>query len=152
MVQRNGLFRSRNNRMLGGVAAGLAYNLNSDPTLIRVIFLLLTVFWGGGAVLYVILWIALPEEDIPLFQQPGARASGTETTETEAGAETPGDLRVPRQSNSALLIGIILIAAGAIFLIGRFIPHVHFGDLWPFVLVIAGIVLIVTSFTKSKKF
>jgi phage shock protein C len=149
MVQRNGLFRSRTNRMLGGVAGGLAYSLNSDPSLIRIIFLLLTVFWGGGAVLYVILWIALPEEDIPIFQQPG---TGAEASETAPGGENAGSFQVPARSNGALMVGLILIAVGAIFLISRFIPDVHFGDLWPFVLVVAGVVLIASSFTKSKKF
>ena len=149
MVQRNGLFRSRTNRMLGGVAGGLAYNLNSDPSLIRIIFLLLTLFWGGGAVLYLILWIALPEEDTPFIHQPGP---GAEKSEPGAGQENPGDFRVPARSNGALMVGLILIAVGAIFLIGRFIPHVDFGDLWPIVLVVAGVVLIGSSFTKSKKF
>jgi phage shock protein C len=150
MVQRNGLFRSRTNRVIGGVAGGLAYNLNSDPSLIRIIFLLLTIFWGGGAVLYVILWIALPEGDIPLFQKPGP---GPEASEAAPGSESPGDFSVPpARSNGALMVGLILIGVGAIFLVGRFIPRVHFGDLWPFILVVAGVVLIAASFTKSKKF
>jgi phage shock protein C len=148
MVQRNGLFRSRTNRMLGGVAGGLAHNLNSDPSLIRVIFLLLTVFWGGGAVLYVILWIALPEDDAPFIHQPGAGAGAAETT---SGQENPADFHMPARSNGPLMVGLILIAVGALFLIGRFIPHIDFGDLWPIVLVFAGVALIGSSFIKSKK-
>lgn len=153
MVQRNGLFRSRNNRMLGGVAAGLAFHLNTDPTLIRIIFLLLTIFWGGGLLLYIILWIALPEEDTVPYGQPGPGAPEAGLSDRPAGPENPNGSIIPSgRQNSALIIGLILIAVGVVFLLGRFIPRIDFGDLWPAVLVIAGVALIATSFSKTKRF
>jgi phage shock protein C len=48
--------------MLAGVAGGIAEYSNIDPTLVRVLFVLLAVFTGGGALLaYPILWLIVPE-------------------------------------------------------------------------------------------
>jgi phage shock protein C len=56
------LYRSRNDRMLAGVAGGIAEYSNIDPTLVRVLFVLLAVVTGGGALLaYPILWLIVPE-------------------------------------------------------------------------------------------
>jgi phage shock protein C len=55
------LYRSRNQRMVAGVSGGLAEYLNVDATLIRVIFLLLAVFGGSGLVIYLAMWILVPD-------------------------------------------------------------------------------------------
>src|SRR5690349_14975048 len=55
------LYRSASNAMLGGVAAGLGEYFKIDPTVVRIIFLLLALFTGGGfAVVYAALWLLLP--------------------------------------------------------------------------------------------
>ena len=55
-----------------------------------------------------------------------------------------------RRNNGNLIAGLILIAIGAMFLIGRFVPSIDFADLWPVILVIAGIALLVPNAFKSK--
>jgi phage shock protein C len=62
------LTRSADDRWLAGVCGGLGQYFDVDPTLIRVIFVLASLFLGavvGGMILYVILWILIPEEDVP---------------------------------------------------------------------------------------
>jgi phage shock protein C len=58
------LYRSRNERMLAGVGGGLAVRLGLDPTIVRVIWVLATIFLGGfpGIVAYLILVLVVPEE------------------------------------------------------------------------------------------
>jgi phage shock protein C len=56
------LYRSTSDRKLGGVCGGLAQYFNIDPTLIRVLFVVLAVLGGSGLVLYVLLWILVPKE------------------------------------------------------------------------------------------
>jgi phage shock protein C len=56
------LYRSRTNRQVAGVCGGLAQYFNIDVTLIRVLFVLLTVLGGAGLVLYVAMWIIVPKE------------------------------------------------------------------------------------------
>ena len=55
------LYRSRNQRMLAGVCGGLAEYFNVDATLIRVLFLILAVFGGSGLVIYVVMWLIVPD-------------------------------------------------------------------------------------------
>jgi phage shock protein C len=68
------LYRSRTDSMIGGVAAGLADYLNSDPALVRIVWAILVVVTGGAAlVIYIIAWIVVPEE-------PAAPAESIATT------------------------------------------------------------------------
>ncbi len=66
------LYRSRRERMIGGVCGGLAEYLNTDPTLIRVIFALVTLFTGGvgGILVYLALLLIIPEEPEPTSAPP----------------------------------------------------------------------------------
>jgi len=54
------LYRSRTNRMPGGVCGGLADFTGLDATVIRVIFVILTVFGGAGLLVYLAMWIIVP--------------------------------------------------------------------------------------------
>lgn len=56
------LYRSED-RMLGGVCAGLAEYADIDPTVVRLLYAGLTVFTAfSGIILYPILWIIMPEK------------------------------------------------------------------------------------------
>lgn len=59
------LRRSRSNRMIGGVVAGLARYLGMDVTLARVLYVLISVCSAAfpGIVIYILFWILTPEED-----------------------------------------------------------------------------------------
>ncbi len=56
------LTRVEDGRMVAGVCAGLAKYLGIDATVVRLIFALLTIFVGGGILLYLILWLVMPME------------------------------------------------------------------------------------------
>ena len=58
------LMRSRRNRMIAGVVAGLADYLGMDPTLARIIYVVVSVLSVAfpGILVYVICWILMPEE------------------------------------------------------------------------------------------
>ena len=60
------LYRSRDNRMLAGVCGGIGEYLNTDPTVIRIIFVILAILGVGfgGLVLYLALWLIVPEEPL----------------------------------------------------------------------------------------
>jgi len=57
------LLRSKNNRMIAGVCAGIGNYLEVDPTVIRLVWVLLTFFSGGlGVLAYIIAWVIIPEK------------------------------------------------------------------------------------------
>jgi phage shock protein C len=55
------LYRSRTHRMVAGVCGGLGEYFNVDATLIRALFLVLAVFGGSGLVIYLVMWIIVPD-------------------------------------------------------------------------------------------
>ena len=57
------LHRSRRHRMIGGVCGGLADWLGWDPTLVRILYVLVSVLSAAfpGIIVYVILWVLMPE-------------------------------------------------------------------------------------------
>ena len=56
------LRRSTENRMIAGVAGGVAEFFDLDATVVRLVWVLMVVFAGFGALLYVIMWIFVPEQ------------------------------------------------------------------------------------------
>jgi len=57
------LFRSKNNRMLGGVCGGIGNYFNIDPTLVRLIWVIFSALPGPGILAYIVCWIVIPEEE-----------------------------------------------------------------------------------------
>lgn len=57
------LVRPRSNRMIAGVCAGVANYFNIDPTVVRIVFLLLLIPGGvPGPLVYLVLWAVMPDE------------------------------------------------------------------------------------------
>jgi phage shock protein C len=59
------LYKSKINKMIFGVCGGVAEYFNVDPTIVRLIYTLLTVFTVGipGVVAYILCGIIIPEDD-----------------------------------------------------------------------------------------
>ena len=64
---REGISRSRQNRIFGGVASGLANYLSIDPIIVRILFVVSVFFSGIGILLYLIMWIVIHEEKFTDF-------------------------------------------------------------------------------------
>lgn len=65
MSESKGLRRSRDNRMLAGVLGGLGKHYDIDPTKLRIIYVLVSIFSAAfpGILVYLILWFLVPEAD-----------------------------------------------------------------------------------------
>jgi phage shock protein PspC (stress-responsive transcriptional regulator) len=76
------LYRAGNDKILGGVCAGLANYLKIDPAIVRIIFVLLCTGWGAGFLMYIVLWVILPTRDLPptvrkrLYRNPDNKVIG----------------------------------------------------------------------------
>jgi phage shock protein C len=58
------LHRSRTEKMIAGVCGGIAEYLDIDPTIVRLIWVLIALLAGAGVLLYLICWIVIPA-DLP---------------------------------------------------------------------------------------
>lgn len=65
-MNENKMVRSQSDRMLFGVAAGIAEYVNLDPVIVRLIFVLLALSGGPGILIYIIMAIIMPEGDTPV--------------------------------------------------------------------------------------
>jgi len=73
--------RSRSNRVVAGVAAGIGQQLGVDPLLVRIGFVLLSFVLGFGVVVYVLTWVLAPQESAE--QTPGPRGRLIPPTRTQ---------------------------------------------------------------------
>ncbi len=128
------LYRSRSDRMIAGVAGGMAEYFGMDSSLMRLIFVLLVLLPGIGIIAYIIAWIVMPENpaDVKIPEK------------TVADSTTPEAASSPPQR----VIGLILIAVGGFFLLRAFIDFHQFAKLWPLILVIIGLVVL---FGRGKR-
>jgi phage shock protein C len=113
------LRRSRTDRVIAGVCGGLGRYLGIDPVLLRIAFVLLLVTGGAGFLLYVIAWIAIPEQ---------------------AEGEDLGPAPEPR-GDIWWFVGVGLIALGGVLLIDRLIPWFD-RVVGPLVLVAVGVAVL----------
>jgi phage shock protein C len=91
------LRKSRTDRMLDGVCGGIAEYFELDPTLVRIAWVLLTLFGGSGIILYIVAMIIMPSAPITYAAPPAPRSSG----------------------NNTKFWGILLVVAGALWLLGN---------------------------------
>ncbi len=54
------LYRSRRNRLLAGVCGGLGEYFNTDPTIIRIMWVIISLAYGFGIAAYIIAWLLIP--------------------------------------------------------------------------------------------
>ena len=85
---RKRLYRSREDRRIAGVCAGIADFLGVDATLVRIAWVLLALAGGPGLVLYIVLAVVVPEE--PEFIPAAAQKSKREAPAQPGGAK-PAD-------------------------------------------------------------
>lgn len=145
------LYRSRKDRILGGVCGGLGEYFGIDPVWVRVIFVLLAFAQGIGIILYLILWVIVPQAPLTL-----------EGVEVEVETEPPPEERLrqaakemgekmeeatqalrKKSKGGNIFLGVALIVLGILFLLQNLhIWWVDFGVLWPVLLIALGVYLL----------
>ena len=152
------LYRSRTDRMIGGVAAGLADYFDIDTTIVRVLFVISIFIGGGGIIAYIILWIVVPEKPV-IFQASDNgfknEQTNTEKSSTESGTEKNYSVNIDIETainkakhNKKVFIGVLLVILGGLFLLDNLIPRFDLGDYWPLILIGVGVAIIIKS-TKN---
>jgi len=142
------LFRSRTDRMIGGVCGGLAQYLQIDSTLVRLFFVLFTLGAGFGVMIYFALWIIVPaegKESLPLNEQMRAGADEIAERARSLGGDIQSGAATPNR-RASIFIGVALVVVGAIYLIQNLhIPWLRWLDfdiLWPILLILGGAALV----------
>jgi phage shock protein C len=127
------LYRSRTNRWIAGVCGGLAEYLNVDATAVRIAFVLLALWQGLGALLYLLIVIMVPDEPLTeMVTEPGLPApvpdedDGSRRFRTLGAILILGGVYVLLRQAAAFTgvfgdrgIGVLLVVGGVILLLLR---------------------------------
>ena len=150
------LYRSRSDSMIGGVAAGLAAYLNSDPALVRIVWAILVVVTGGAAlVVYIIAWVVVPEEPVEAsaVTEPTTDPVTGEVVIPDGEPATAAATSTPSVTGgqAGVVVGIGLVVIGLWFLLREYLPEIDWSLIWPLVLVGIGVLVLVTSMRRRER-
>lgn len=109
--------RPRDDRVIAGVASGIARHLGLDPALVRLAFVVLTLAGGSGVLAYLIAWLVIPEASV--------------------GTAEPSHQVAPDAATWRMAAGALLVLVGLSWLADQLVPS--FGRIaWPVALVVIG--------------
>ena len=154
------LYRSRDDRMLAGVAGGLAELWDADPSLVRIVWALLVILTGGIAlVVYIVMALVVPDEDDVIRSEPAvalddptaaSRAVAREQLRTSR-REARAARRATRERegrsgrSGSVVVGVLFVLLGVWFLVREYLPTVDWDWFWPAALVALGVVVLVLA-------
>jgi phage shock protein C len=154
-MEQKRLYRSKKNEVIAGVCGGIGEYFDVDPTIIRIIFIILTIWGGVGVILYIIGMLVIP------YQGQEAKESRDEAKEKikEAGKKVEAvasDIRDELKSkkghpDGGIYLGLIIILLGVMFLLRRWFSWFDFEYLWPLFLILIGILIITSGKRKGDK-
>ncbi len=149
------LYRSTADKMIGGVAGGLAEYFSIDSTLVRVLFVVVVFLGGGGIIAYLILWIVVPQKPYEIPKNaftdlsPGGSSSNFSADQSTTGSfsVTNGSVAstVSRINNKQLFVAIILIVIGGLLLLDNVFPSFDIDHYWPVILIGIGVGLLLKA-------
>ncbi len=120
------LYRSKTDRVIGGVAGGVGDYLAIDPIWVRIGFVLLAVTGGSGFLIYLIMWLLVPEA--PEGWEPAQPRKGS----------VPG----------IAIVGVVLMVVGSIALANTIAPSLG-QYFWPAALLLGGLALVIGGFNSD---
>lgn len=139
------LYRLKDDYIIAGVCSGLAQYFGIDPTLMRVIFVLLFIGGGSGFLIYLVLWLIIPkeggkkvktsrEENIKEFAEDLGDKAQTVASEIRS------EIKASKKRGS--FFGLVLIVIGAAVLVEKLVPvRLDWDYIWPGILIFLGLYL-----------
>lgn len=128
----NKLYRSRQDKMLAGVCAGIAEYFDIDPTLVRLGFAIFVFAYGSGILAYILCAIIIPERPYDYIEEKPMH----EEHEHEYEHST--------EKKTKQIAGIVIVGFGVMMLADQFFQWVNRGTIWALAIVLLGVYLVVT--------
>lgn len=141
------MYRKTDDCIIAGVCGGLADYFEIDETLVRIIFLILTIGGGSGILLYLVLWLVIPkegkenknvnwEENVKEFADDVSNKAKTVAKEFKKEIKVE---KIKTEKRQGSFFGLLLILWGGILLIDRLAPMlIRWDYVWPGILIFLG--------------
>lgn len=162
------IYRSNTDKMIGGVCGGIAEYFAIDPTIVRLLAIILIFGRGFGLLAYIIAWVIIPERsalrrrskseiELPvetnydyqddILDEDDLQGNYTAEEISSANKEENNENNIfatdkdddERKQRTA---GFIIIAAGLLFLVNNLLPHFHWERFWPLCIIAFGLFLL----------
>lgn len=149
------LIRPKKDRVVAGVCLALANYFKVDVVIVRIVFIIMALGKGAGVLIYIVLMIAIPEEDGKSYADDiKSSIKAEDKAKIKEGIKKSTEKLVKatssNQHTTELLAGL-LIAIGGIFLLSNIAPAFFSWDkVWPLLLVFLGIAILASSRKKEK--
>jgi len=134
------LYRSCKNRVLGGVAGGLAEYFNIDPSLVRLIFLLALIPGGIGVIVYFVAWLIIPNDPKCITEKKPEEE--IKEAANDFAKQAKENFKDVKHGDGKAIVGSIIVVIGALLLIRNITGINVWENFWPVALVIIGFVII----------
>ena len=143
------LHRSKNERVIAGVAGGLGEYFEVDPVLFRILFVFLVLWGGAGVLFYLVLMFIIPREDGQSAKEVVKEAAFDIKDKAQ---EMAGQIKQEAQdmqqqswwTSRKHVLGVVIMLAGLIFLLNQLFPikFLKFNFVWPVVVMLIGFFVI----------
>jgi len=151
----NKLQRNQHDKVIAGVASGIAEHLKIDTVWVRLGFIMAVFAGFSGVLAYIILWIAIPARSF-LYPPPSFEVDYKVYDPNDPLANKapypPFPGHVKKETNGRMIAGIALIFVGVFFLSDEFdfLPYwISFDKLWPLALIIPGVMILLKAGKKE---
>ena len=141
-------YRSRNDKILGGVCGGVAHHLDVDPIIVRLLWIFLSFAWGSGIIAYIVCWIILPLEPKGNVTEVKGKEESPDAGEQESPDEREqgGSSHESGEKKSGiLLLGVFFVSFGVLWSIGEYFNLPGFGGM---IAILVGIMVITYYFME----
>ena len=162
------LYRSIDDRIIAGVAGGLADYWGTDPSWIRVIWVVLAIMTGGlGLLVYIVMAVVVPQEDIvmaspappPSVEAPPQPIAAGDPAVPMTRAAWRAERRAMRDARRAargpgsfgMVVGAGLVLIGTWYLLKEYVPGFDADRIWPFALIGLGVVLLIAAIARGPR-
>lgn len=140
------LYRSQENKVIGGVCGGLAEYLDVDPVIVRLVCVLLFFMKAIGVIAYIICMIIIPEAPFGYRQRENTFGENSASDYTYDNNE-----HKDRDDRNKMILGIALIILGAFIFAKKLFYWFDFVNFGGIILVLAGLYIIVNGRNSGEK-
>jgi phage shock protein PspC (stress-responsive transcriptional regulator) len=137
-------FYRGSDRIIGGVCSGLAAGFHVAVLWIRIAFVLLAFVQGIGVLIYIVLWLVMPEQVEGQTTRSGFDSMAADVRRVSR--DLQGQLGT--RANESLMLGLVLVLVGAV-LLGANTGLVSWSIVWPAAVIAIGVVLLVRTLQKK---
>ncbi|QUH24405.1 PspC domain-containing protein [Serpentinicella alkaliphila] len=130
-MQKKRIYLSKENSVISGVCGGIGEYFDIDPTVVRLFWILFSIFGGAGIIGYIIAMVIIPENPHSTCEEYDTSYKSNETYKNYS-------------NKGNIIVGGALIAIGSVYLLQRVfgLYWLRMSQLWPLVLVFFGLFII----------